>query len=178
MHYPEGLVQCLITAVGGVLASCEMQDVRSQIDGKLSEEGGDMFSASLGFAGMMQGALIVCARANALSATNPQRTMAPSISVADNADWVGEIANQIVGGLKREVSRYGGSFNLATPTVVHGKDLSVGSQSKGKVFALLFEAKGLQWKVYFSCEIAEGLSFDKPRADASVDSQGGDSFLF
>jgi chemotaxis protein CheX len=178
MHYPEGLVQSLTTAVGGVLASCEMQDVRSQIDGKLSEEGGDMFSASLGFAGMLQGALIVCARANALSATNPQRTMVPSISVADNADWIGEIANQVVGGLKREVSRFGVNFQLATPTVVHGKDLSVGVQGKGKVFALLFESRGLQWKIYFSCEIAEGLDFNTPKADAQVDSQGGDSFLF
>lgn len=176
MAYPQNLIQCLTTAVEGVLASCEVKGVRSKADGSLSEDGGDLFSASLGFTGQLQGALIICAREKSLTAINPQRTMQDSVSQADNADWLGEVANQVVGALKREVGRFAVDFQLATPTVVHGKDLTVGSKTKGSPCALLFEAQGLQWKIYFSCEIADGVAFDKPRAEAEV--QGGDAFLF
>lgn len=175
MVYPQGLIQSLTIATESVMTSCELKGIRSSMDGNLSETGGDMFSASLGFAGMLQGALIICSRENALSATNPQRTMQDSLSQADNADWLGEVANQIVGALKREVGRYGVDMQLATPTVVHGKDLMVGQTNK-KACVMLFEAQGLQWKIFFSCEIAEGVSFDKPKAEAEV--QGGDAFLF
>jgi len=40
-------------------------------------------------------------------------------------DWLGELCNQFLGAIKRAVSDYGVDVNMATPTIVDGKELSV-----------------------------------------------------
>lgn len=47
----------------------------------------------------------------------------------DVVDAVGELTNMICGGAKAELSKLGHSFDLATPTMVVGKDIEISNYS-------------------------------------------------
>jgi len=47
----------------------------------------------------------------------------------DVVDAVGELTNMICGGAKAELSQMGHSFDLATPTMVVGKDIEISNYS-------------------------------------------------
>lgn len=136
------------------------------------------YSSSLGFSGeQMRGAMVIFCGTPVLSATNPQRAFNPNLSDADLADWVGEMANQIVGNLKRLVAGYYVEFQLSTPTVVRGSELEIAGK-KGEDLAIFwFEVDGHPMKLHFSAVLAEGVSFEGE--PAAVDqAAGGDAMLF
>lgn len=134
------------------------------------------FSASLGFSGaQMRGALVIFCGPKLLSATNPQREFVPNLSETDNADWIGEMANQTVGNLKRLVAGYRVEFLLSTPTVVRGRELKQAQSDGLEVY--WFNIGGEQFKVHFNAEIAEGVSFEG-EPETSAQAAGGDTMLF
>jgi chemotaxis protein CheX len=53
-------------------------------------------------------------------------------------DMVGEITNMVTGGAKNLLSDKGFNFNMATPTVVSGKDHSITHKSKGVTILIPF----------------------------------------
>jgi len=77
----------------------------------------ELFTASLGFSGEhIRGAIVVTTSTTVLRLSNPQRDFKTTFDDADDADWIGETANQIVGNLKRRIARAGVSCTLGTPT--------------------------------------------------------------
>lgn len=58
-------------------------------------------------------------------------------------DMVGEITNMVTGGAKRILADAGHDFNMATPTVIAGKDHEIHHHCQGKVIQIPFvSAKG------------------------------------
>jgi chemotaxis protein CheX len=53
-------------------------------------------------------------------------------------DMVGEITNMVTGGAKNILGDKGFDFNMATPTVVSGKDHSISHKSKGATILIPF----------------------------------------
>ena len=69
-------------------------------------------------------------------------------------DMVGEITNMVTGGAKNILSDSGHEFNMATPTVVHGKNHEICHNSKEKIIQIPFESKFGPFYVEVSFEAA------------------------
>lgn len=57
----------------------------------------------------------------------------------DIVDAVGEITNMICGGAKAELGKKGIKFDLATPTMVVGKDIEIKSYTDSPIIVIPFE---------------------------------------
>lgn len=135
------------------------------------------YSASLGFSGaQMRGAVVIFAGPNLLAATNPQREFVPQLSETDHADWIGEMANQTVGNLKRLVAGYKVEFLLSTPTVVRGRELKLAKGDAG-VKVIWFKVGSEHFKAHFTTELAENVSFEG-EPEVTEQAAGGDAMFF
>ncbi|MGX5201585.1 chemotaxis protein CheX [Aliikangiella sp. IMCC44632] len=69
-------------------------------------------------------------------------------------DMVGEITNMVTGGAKNLLAEKGFDFNMATPTVVSGKNHTITHKSEGATVLIPFESP--HGKAYIE------ISFDEP----------------
>lgn len=77
-------------------------------------------TAIVGIAGpSVAGSIALCTSATALTA------LAKLGQASMPEDWLGELANQLVGRFKRKVTSHGVAFSLGTPTIVAGEKLHV-----------------------------------------------------
>jgi CheY-specific phosphatase CheX len=84
----------------------------------------DDISASIGFAGpAFRGALVLISTRRLVQFALP-REIHDRESDEHVADWMGELANQLLGRVKNKLHGYGVSFAMGTPTVMLGMDLS------------------------------------------------------
>jgi CheY-specific phosphatase CheX len=130
-------------------------------------------AASLGFTGdQMQGSLVICAPLTLLRHAFPN--LRSSASLEDLRDWTGELANQLLGRVKRRVLVYGVEFYLSTPSVVTGRDLRSISGEGARRLAFACPAGTLY--VEIQAHIAPGVRF-VDLADVSP-AMEGDVLLF
>jgi len=76
----------------------------------------------------------------ALDITN--KMLGENISVIDDTvtDLVGEITNMVTGGAKRILGDSGHDFDMATPTVIAGKDHEIHHQCEGRIIQIPFKS--------------------------------------
>lgn len=136
------------------------------------------FSASLGFSGdAIKGALVVIAGAPLLAATNPQREFVKTFIDSDHGDWIGEMANQIVGALKRRASGYKVDFLLSTPTVVHGKSIEVTRSQKEQPAVTWYKVGPNIARIHFAASLTEAAKFEG-EPETSDQAASGDTLFF
>lgn len=93
-------------------------------------------------------------------------------------DWLGELANQLVGRFKRRISPHGASFSLGTPTVIIGERLrmAVGVARKRSIVVRLQSSIG-RIEIWLEFELRDGceLSAEPKEDDALIE---GEALLF
>jgi CheY-specific phosphatase CheX len=177
---PPKLLDLVRDSVNELFQAAGVSDIKYQSENAAHlalADGDQTYSASLGFSGdQMRGAVVIFAGAELLKATNPQREFVPTLSENDHADWIGEMANQTVGNLKRLVAGYRVEFQLSTPTVVRGRELALAKGAEN-LRVMWFSVNGQQFKAHFTAELAESVSFEgEPEVVAQA--AGGDTMLF
>lgn len=96
---------------------------------------GYQFAAVLGFSGeAVKGSLIVSCEKTLLQTSHPNLAMGMPVEDPDLSDWIGEIANQILGRFKNKCSAAGVVFSMSTPTALMGSQLSVNNFKDGHLF--------------------------------------------
>jgi CheY-specific phosphatase CheX len=178
--FPPRLLKLVTDSVNEFFGSCGVAEPQAitDVSKHATPSSEAMYSSSLGFSGpQMRGAMVIMCGSSVLSQTNPQREFNPNLSDRDLADWVGEMANQIVGNLKRLVAGYSVEFQLSTPTVVRGSELQIAGKKSEDLAVLWFEVGGHSFRVHFAAELAAGVSFEgEPVVVAQA--AGGDAMLF
>lgn len=88
----------------------------------------------------------------ALDITN--KMLGEKITAVDETvtDLVGEITNMVTGGAKRILADSGHDFQMATPTVIAGKDHEIHHQCQGRIIQIPFESKAGAFFVEVSFE--------------------------
>ncbi len=118
MDKPEtqALLQALITQSAVELLS----DIGAEFRATESSDWLPDITAIIGIAGeAVAGSVALCSSSECLAGlAKLGNAMLPE-------DWLGELANQLVGRFKRRVSCHGAVFSLGTPTVVVGERLRV-----------------------------------------------------
>jgi len=86
-------------------------------------------------------------------------------------DWLGELANQLLGRVKNQLCRYGMDLNLAVPMVLRGLQLSVhgevGPGGQGRVMRYEFSSAHGPVCVWFDADIEGGLMLTERESSAA-----------
>jgi CheY-specific phosphatase CheX len=76
----------------------------------------------IGFAGPVRGSLTIAGSTGLFSSTYPAEVAAKP-GPGELFDWTGEMANQLLGRIKRRFCARGADFAASTPTAVRGRDI-------------------------------------------------------
>jgi CheY-specific phosphatase CheX len=93
-------------------------------------------------------------------------------------DWVGEIANQLLGRIKSGLARYGVSIQLATPVAVRGVDLQIQAGDTQEQWALSFETPHGLAVVHLAADVAPGVALVDAGPDAVECATEGELMFF
>jgi CheY-specific phosphatase CheX len=142
----EILTRALRLALGGIHEAYVAQDPGPQ------ESRCDV-AALVKFRGpVMRGSLVLMtASAEAAKTLRPP----PPVSELLVRDWVGELANQILGRIKNRLLEHGLSFDPGMPRVVWGPDLERAVHSDPGDDVLVFEASNVPLTVRFAVTVDE-----------------------
>jgi CheY-specific phosphatase CheX len=93
-------------------------------------------------------------------------------------DWLGELANQLVGRFKRRIAPHGASFSLGTPTVIIGERLrmALGVARKRSIVVRLLSSLG-RMEIWLEFELRDGceLTAEAKEDEALIE---GEALLF
>lgn len=114
-----------------------------------------MFSGVMGFVGdNVRGTCLLAARQGTIQAAAPNG--------AGARDWVGELANQLVGRLKAKLMARGATIALSTPIVLRGVKLS--PLPRTDVHPVVFESSAGKVLVWLEVEIKDDFQLGDERA--------------
>lgn len=117
----------------------------------------DDISASIGFAGpALRGALVLISTRRLVEVALPPEVR-DRHSDEQLADWMGELANQLLGRVKNKLLNYGVSLAMGTPTVVLGNDLSRKDKQAGVRRQFVFRHAADSLSVCFDAVAGAGL---------------------
>jgi CheY-specific phosphatase CheX len=113
-----------------------------------------MFSGVMGFVGgSVRGSCLLAAPLSAIEAAAPKDAAA--------RDWVGELANQLVGRLKVKLMQRGATIALSTPVALCGVKLS--PLPRTDVEPVVFESPSGKVMVWLEVEIEDGFQLGEER---------------
>jgi hypothetical protein len=125
------------------------------------------YAAILGFSGAeLRGSLFVSIDARLLAASSPMATDTP-------LDWCGEIANQLVGRIKNQLTRFDVGIEVGTPVAVTGERMvsTICSLHTSRGYA--FESPYGAYGVYVDVRLLVPLLLrESEAADAGVQQEG------
>ena len=114
-----------------------------------------MFSGVMGFVGdSVRGTCLLAAPEGTVQAAAPKDAAA--------RDWVGELANQLVGRLKAKLMARGATIALSTPVVLRGVKLS--PLPRTDVEPVVFESASGKVLVWLEVEIEDDFQLGEERA--------------
>ena len=114
-----------------------------------------LYSGVMGFVGeRVRGTCLLAAPKDTILATAPQE--------ARPRDWVGELANQLVGRLKSKLMAHGVTIALSTPVVLRGVKLS--PLPRTDVEPVVFESTAGKVLVWLEVEIQAEFQLGEERA--------------
>ena len=93
---------------------------------------------------------------------------------ASSTDWIGELANQLLGRLKNKLLAYGVELALSTPVVVQGTDLRLGAVHR-RATRLAFGHGQNQAQVWWDAEVDSDLVLAEAEDEAQSE---GEMVLF
>jgi CheY-specific phosphatase CheX len=167
--------------------------VRYDPAGEASHPPKDGLLAIIGFAGtQMRGSLVLSANRGLLERSRPVAAVRVTPSVPGSApgpapsppavdalqDWIGELANQLLGRLKSRFLAHGVAIQLGTPTTVSGLELRARSGSGGPQATPLWLLSGDDWLVVRLDAIASPDAELSTSADPSSAAAEGEVLLF
>jgi CheY-specific phosphatase CheX len=121
-----------------------------------------MFSGVMGFVGdSVRGTCLLAAAQGTVEAAAPKSAAA--------RDWVGELANQLVGRLKAKLMARGATIALSTPVVLRGVKLS--PLPRTDVAPVVFESAAGRVLVWLEVEIEDDFQLGEPRALAAIEGE-------
>lgn len=92
------------------------------LNGQLGSQSHNL-AGFIGFAGAVRGSLMISGPSEMFRASHPATNERASLSRDALFDWTGELANQLLGRVKRRFCERGRDFDASTPTAIEGREL-------------------------------------------------------
>lgn len=132
----------------------------------------------IGFAGSVRGSLMISGPSKLFRSTHPSGGGTESLSKMDLFDWVGELANQLLGSVKRRFCERGRDFEVSTPTAIEGRELKRRLPGRAGVLDLVLAVGGDLMTLCFEITPPGTDKLFPDIADPIVVSQEGELVLF
>jgi CheY-specific phosphatase CheX len=132
----------------------------------------------IGFTGRVRGSLIMAASSRIFSATFPSMPGSRSPTQDDLLDWVGEMANQTLGRIKRRFCERGMDFETSTPTALKGRHIGVRNPPRDGIIEVALTVGEEVISICFEIEAPPGGLIFKTPAEPIECSTEGDLVLF
>ena len=150
---------------------------------EISATSGNAVVGFLGYADLnVKGSLVIVSRPETLKASHPMTALGADVSEADQLDWLGEMANQVLGRLKNGMLPFGLSLNLATPSIVQGSDLRLASTDGSEsILRAARTESGLTFGFALNVAFASGFdptSIDRVEPSNKLAKKEGEGFVF
>ena len=139
-----------------------------------SADGGsadDAYAATLGFTHtVIKGALIITVCRDLVIHSLPRQITVPDAGMV--ADWTGELANQLMGRIKKKFFNYGLDVTLSTPVVFGGRGLNRFPRQTAVCRTCCFGHGTGQLEVVFQADVGNGFEFVESALAGSVMTEG------
>ena len=113
-----------------------------------------------------------------LNSTSPLRSDCRTLSESDLFDWIGEMANQLLGRIKRRFCELGRDFHASTPSAILGREIGRRFPERAGVIDLVIGVGGDVLSVCFEITPPTDGEIFKASATPIVVSSEGDVLLF
>ena len=94
------------------------------------------------------------------------------------ADWMGELANQLLGRIKNKLFPLGVALEMSTPTVIFGIDIARKDTRSSVRRFLAFQHQGEPLAVFLDAVAAPDFAFSSPESAVAVGIAEGELALF
>lgn len=131
----------------------------------------------IGFGGsQMKGMLVIQCSPLFLKKSHPSVAMGIPVLDADLDDWLGEIANQVLGRLKNLLLAFEVKLELSTPSVISGESLNIKNGQDNCTYTSQFLVAELPFSVRLHGSVVAPIDFSKKVEEKRVDE--GDGMFF
>jgi CheY-specific phosphatase CheX len=130
----------------------------------------------IGFTGPVRGSLVISASSAFFRSTYPA-SPGTTVTNADLLDWTGEMANQVLGRIKRRFCDRGTSFQAGNPNAIRGRYL-VGRTTTGRIFDLVLASGNEALYVCFQIIAPGDLDIFPTRVEPILCMEEGGVMLF
>jgi CheY-specific phosphatase CheX len=89
------------------------------------------------------------------------RSISPAVGGSDE-DWVGELANQVLGRLRNQLLRYDLDIGMGTPVVLAGVGITVAPPRESALLHLRFESGEHAFGVFLETRCSDAFEFGTP----------------
>ncbi len=136
--------------------------------------------AIIGFAGtQIKGSLAISADNELIKMTHPNGPMGMPVTEDDLPDWLGELANQLLGRLKNMLLRRGVDFGITTPSVFIGKAITTIKRDAAHGYEdFLFDLKSDHFVALTLQTIIKGDLDLSAKDESAADMTEGDTLFF
>lgn len=132
------------------------------------------YASVLGFSGdLMKGSLVISCKRILLEKSHPNIAMEMPVGEPEVLDWVGEIANQLLGRLKNKIAGAGVKFSMSTPTTMCGKSIQVSIPKDGCALWELYNGPHGDLVIHLLTVIDATVNFDAADNRSQVAAEGG-----
>ncbi|MES2744648.1 MAG: chemotaxis protein CheX [Bdellovibrionota bacterium] len=138
------------------------------------------YAAIVGYTGeLIKGSLVLLCDKRLLEVSHPNLAMGMPVEDQDLNDWIGEVANQLLGRMKNKFSASGLKCTMGTPTILVAQALNVADPKEGFRECLNYVGPHQNVSVYFIAIVDPTVTVESlsPKAE-SASAVEGDSFLF
>jgi CheY-specific phosphatase CheX len=140
--------------------------------------GRDDIAGFIGFGGEVRGSLMLAATTQFFNSTAPAPDPSGRLSESDLFDWTGEMANQLLGRIKRRFCGLGRDFHASTPTAIGGRQLGRRFPHRAGVIDLVIGVGGDVLSICFEITPPIDGKIFPPSATPLAVSSEGDLHLF
>jgi hypothetical protein len=159
-----------------LFAAYHVQLEAGEFTGKRSRE---IYAATIGFTSPeMKGAIVVTLCRGLAAISLPAQLAGRAGESAIVADWTGELANQLLGRIKRKLAGFGVDIALSTPVVFRGQGLDLFPQQAEVYRRQEFGHGSGACLVVFQARVAEGCELEALDNPQDQGLQEGDIALF
>jgi len=153
------------------------QVFRQDPDGSFDEATPVDVAAVIGFSGdLIKGSLVITTGMDLLNKSHPNHAMGMPVADPDCLDWIGEIANQLLGRIKNKMAAAGVPFSMSTPTTAVGKSLKISKPKSGAAFGITFNGPYNPLSLHFLYVADPAIAFKETKSESSA--KEGASLLF
>lgn len=151
----------VIEVIDEIAKKCCKELLPDEVNVQAVENGSEHFGelvTVIGYSGEeVKGALGLMGPGHAIASLHPVPDIAKNPTEHMLYDWLGELANQLLGRIKGELLRYGQSVWIASPVVLRGVSIRVASQPEKGIQQYTFSGVFGNLNVWLDFQYPTGL---------------------